>query len=616
MAQTGQVAGFWRSVRDLPGRTPLRIKLITALLALVAIALAVTSIAGIVILRDDLLGPVDNTLTSQLNFSRAVGDIISYQQTGQPLSQSDVALDWITGSGAHAVIVPTAGYASGLNGHAFGPAPAIPGPKISTDPSWLAANNGHVLTLPATSGPDRWRVYMVTGSLPNGSTGTVVLAINVTSQYTTIGQLVAVDVLAGLAVIALLAIVGVTVVRRSLRPLTDIEQTAGAIAAGDLSRRVPQLDPRTEVGRLGRSLNAMLSQIESAFHAQTRSEESARRSEEKMRQFVADASHELRTPLTAMRGFAEYYRHRGGIDTTGGGTGELSPADLDRIMRRVEQEASRMGILVEDMLLLARLDQQRPLEARPVDLLSLAADAVHDARVIAPNRSIDLTVGSGAALLVIGDEVRLRQVIGNLMSNALAHTPEGSPIDVLIRSGNLDEAPAPPPPPPPSSPEPADSPDAIDTPTVSDTPTGSDAAADSEASAAVPPHRASQPAAVLEVRDHGPGLTHEQAEHVFERFYRADQARTSRGTGLGLAIVAALVAAHGGATWVKSEPGEGAAFSIALPLSPEAVEGSHDDFADADDASDDDAPAYTDVDSDDTDVEHDADWMASQPFRQ
>ena len=234
-----------------------------------------------------------------------------------------------------------------------------------------------------------------------------------------------------------------------------------------------------------------------------------------------------------------------------------------------------MGVLVDDMLLLARLDQQRPLERRPVDLLSLAADAVHDARVVAPDRSINLAVGSGAALLVIGDEVRLRQVIGNLMSNALSHTPDGTPIDVLIRAGSLDEAPAatetvvgqayesdfddehefnvgpepedwaqPAPPPPPAAMAAARQPGGV------------------------------RPAAVLEVTDHGPGLTREQARHVFERFYRADQARGSGGgTGLGLAIVAALVAAHEGAAWVQSRPGEGATFCIALPLAPEAVPG-------------------------------------------
>ena len=212
---------------------------------------------------------------------------------------------------------------------------------------------------------------------------------------------------------------------------------------------MPERDPRTEIGSLGRSLNIMLSQIETAFHAREESEAAAHQSEERMRRFIADASHELRTPLTAIRGFAEYYRQRGGLVAhwdkeeapagaagTAGAAGEgradrlalaggLTPDDLDRIMHRLEKEAARMGLLVEDLLLLARLDQQRPLARQPIDLLSLAADAVHDARLLAPDRTIDLSVQPGAAFLVIGDEPRLRQVIGNLMSNALTHTPTG-----------------------------------------------------------------------------------------------------------------------------------------------------------------------------------------------
>jgi two-component system OmpR family sensor kinase len=265
-----------------------------------------------------------------------------------------------------------------------------------------------------------------------------------------------------------------------------------------------------------------------------------------MRRFIADASHELRTPLTAIRGFAEYYRQRGGLvphwdksadasasaDEAGGGAldvrGGLTPDDLDRIMQRVEKEAARMGLLVEDLLLLARLDQQRPLARQPIDLLSLAADAVHDARLLAPARTIDLSVQPGAAFLVIGDDPRLRQVIGNLMSNALTHTPDGSPIEVSIGSGTLD----------PRMPD-------------------------------------SAPAVTLDVIDHGPGMTPEQAHRVFERFYRADQARTraTGGSGLGLAIVSALVAAHGGVASVRTAPDRGATFRIALPLAPEAQGG-------------------------------------------
>jgi two-component sensor histidine kinase len=232
------------------------------------------------------------------------------------------------------------------------------------------------------------------------------------------------------------------------------------------------------------------------------------------------------------------------------GSGPLPRADLDRIMQRVEQESFRMGGLVEDMLLLARLDQQRPLELSTVDILTLAADAVHDARVVAPDRSINLTVGSGAALLVLGDEARLRQVIGNLINNAISHTPEGSAIEVRVRLGSLDEW-------------------------RSAAAAARRAAADRAgqgAFAVAGPSPQPFPAVVFEIADQGHGLTQSQAEHVFERFYRADQARTrqSGGAGLGLAIVAALVAAHGGNVWVESPPGGGAIFRIAIPLAPEA----------------------------------------------
>jgi two-component system OmpR family sensor kinase len=343
-------------------------------------------------------------------------------------------------------------------------------------------------------------------------------------------------IISGMLLIVL-AILGVAVIRSSLRPLNDIERTAQAIAAGDLGRRVPERDPRTEVGRLGRAINIMLAHIETSFRARTASEEAARRSEEaarksahtasrsedRMRRFVADASHELRTPLTAIRGYAEYYRQRGGIAEN-----KLTSGDLDHLIDRVEQEAKRMGVLVDDMLLLARLDQQRPLDFRTVDLLAIAADALHDARVIAPDRSITLTVSTPDAVLVQGDEVGLRQVVGNLMNNAMIHTPKSTPIDITIRVGTLpgERAPG----------DPAD------------------------------------PAVILEVADQGPGLSEEQKEHVFERFYRTDRARSrsAGGTGLGLAIVAAMVTAHRGTVWVDSTPGQGATFGFALPLAPEA----------------------------------------------
>jgi two-component system, OmpR family, sensor kinase len=578
MATARGRGSFWQSVRDLPGRMPLRTKLISAVLVLVAVALVVISAAGLFILRNDLLGPYDSALAASQD--NANGPSVAQRSVqvhlNNPQPQPGVAVDWVSGGHVNAAIIPTVAlYPGGQE---------LPGPRIQTNSGWLAANSGHIITLPSQAGSGRWRVLMEPAQFTVQQTGgtvsgTIVVAYDVTSAYTTIGQLFGIDLLVSLVVICVLGLVVVAVIRRSLRPLIDIEQTAGAIADGDLSRRVPERDPRTEVGRLGRSLNVMLSHIESAFRARSSSEEAARRSEEKMRQFVADASHELRTPLTAMRGFAEYYRQRGGVAVGDNGSGHLGSSDMDRIMRRVEQESARMGILVEDMLLLARLDQQRPLEAMPVDLLTLAADAVHDARVVAPDRSIQLTVGSGAALIIIGDEVRLRQVIGNLMTNALTHTPAGTPIDLLIRAGSLDEAPEPAQSEPTAPPAPPPLPDVAAAPPAAGPATAGDAVA---ASPEPQPRRAHRPAAVLEVADRGPGLTREQTEHVFERFYRADPARTVGGTGLGLAIVAALVAAHGGASWVRSTPGVGATFCIALPLAPEAAQDSDSDEDDHD----------------------------------
>jgi two-component system OmpR family sensor kinase len=598
----------------------MRVKLITAVLALVAIALVTISFVGLAFLRSFLLGQADNSLTGIVHVSASV--IRQYLDSGQPQeSNGPFAIGWLpNGAGSPTWVAkePTSPY--GLNTRG-GPSVTYKAPPAVTPGArWLSSDA--TATVRAAEGGGRWRVAAVAATLSSDGqqvSGNVIVAWDVTSVYQTLGQLTGIDIIISSILLAGIAILGIAVIRASLRPLTEIEKTAEAIAAGELSRRVPDHDPRTEIGRLGRSLNQMLAQIEAAFQARSASEIAARRSEDKMRQFVADASHELRTPLTAIRGFAEYYRQRGGVDTTGAaeieaapesaqlpsgpgsgagnGTGpadaapadhatadretasrgnaehgtpepgtagsgvteppapattwshKLAPAELDRIMRRVEQESSRMGVLVEDMLLLARLDQQRPLEHRTVDLLTLAADAVHDARVVAPSRNINLTVGAGAALLVLGDEVRLRQVIGNLMSNAMAHTPDGTPIDVRIRSGSLDEARG------PGQPGPGQP--------------------------GVPASARPRSAAVLEVTDYGPGLTPEQAERAFERFYRADQARTSGGSGLGLAIVASLVAAHGGAVWVESTPGAGATFRIALPLAPEAMHDDPDELGDA-----------------------------------
>ncbi len=600
MSSAGGTGRVRERLRSLPDRTPLRLKMITAVLALVIIALAVISFTTIAVFRSylrhqagDQVTKIYNEVSAALESTPGSGPVYpAFLNYGQYVVEMLNSSGQQIRLGQHAALVP------------FGSGPVVP-----TSTAWLSTNAGRLVTVGGQTAGDNWLVITqrvsglpvynpATGQVSN-VTATLVVGADLGNINQTIGYLTDIDLLVSGVVVVVIAIVGIALVRASLQPLTDIEQTAAAIAAGDLSSRVPDRDPRTEVGRLGRSLNAMLAQIETAFRDRTESEEAARRSEWQMRQFLADASHELRTPLTAIRGFAEYYRQRGGLaeipgaprrralDNGGNGAdragvaprdslpssddaavspgrsnaaaadgGSLARADLDRIMQRVEQESSRMGVLVEDMLLLARLDQQRPLEQRTVDMLTLAADAVHDARVVAPDRNIGLTVGAGAALLVIGDEVRLRQVIGNLMSNALNHTPDGTPIEVRVRSGTLDE--------------------------WRQAAAGAGQAAAGAGQAAASAGQAALvaasrevhpfPAVILEVADQGPGLTPHQAEHVFERFYRADQARTRKagGAGLGLAIVAALVAAHGGTVWVESPPGGGATFRIAIPLAPEA----------------------------------------------
>ena len=520
-------------MRRMSGRTSLRTKLVVTLLILVIVALVTMGFTGVYLLRQQLLGPTDTTLTSD-NLRHAAREALTGDPGNQEsLSGNGFSVWWVPQSGTPVSVAQPP--STGPYGQAID---VLPAQSLTSLTSWFIANPNVPTTVPGQTPGDRWRVISVSTVQINGTTGSLVVGADVSSAYSTIRRLTAVDFIVSLVILFVLAAVGVALVRTNLRPLVEIEETAEEIAEGHLERRVPERDPRTEIGSLGRSLNTMLSQIETAFHAREESEAAAHQSEERMRRFIADASHELRTPLTAIRGFAEYYRQRGGLvqqwdedETPVASNSGLGAEDLDRIMHRVEAEAARMGLLVEDLLLLARMDQQRPLARKPVDLLSLAADAVHDTRMISPDRAIDLQVQPGAAFLVVGDEPRLRQVIGNLMSNARTHTPEGTPIEVSIKSGVLDPR------------------------------------------AEVP-----QPAVILDVRDHGPGMSPEQAQRAFERFYRADQARTrtTGGSGLGLAIVAALVAAHGGVASVRTAPGRGATFRVALPLAPEA-EGSDDE---------------------------------------
>jgi two-component system OmpR family sensor kinase len=491
--------------RSLAARTSLQVKLIVVVLALVTVALLLIGLASGAALHSYLVGRLDDQLEQVADRFAHEEERPGPEPDGEhgPGPPSPYLVQRRNSAGKITRNIPADGLDEGEHP-----------PRLPDAAEWFQAQAGRAATVPATAGGGRWRVVVQPSAHDQG--GTVLVAASLDGIDRTLASLRRIDLVVSMVVLLVLAGAGAVIVRASLRPLVGIEQTARAIAAGDLTRRVPERDPRTEVGRLGRALNTMLAQIEAAFGARAASEAAARRSEDRMRRFVADASHELRTPLTTIRGFAELYRQGAARD----------PAELDRLMRRIEDQAARMGLLVEDLLLLARLDQQRPLDRAPVDLLALAADAVHDAHAVAPDRRIELVLSGdddrrGSALVVLGDDQRLRQVLANLVDNALSHSPAGSPVEVRIGAAGLD----------------------------------------------------GHPAVAVEVVDHGPGLTAEQAERVFERFYRADPARSQAagGTGLGLSIVAALVAVHGGTVQVDSVPGRGARFRVVLPLAPDAA---------------------------------------------
>ncbi|MGN6610105.1 MAG: sensor histidine kinase [Jatrophihabitans sp.] len=495
-------------------RTPLRVKLVATMLLLVTVALGAAGFAGAATLRNYLVGRLDGNLVAAQHqiIEHALGDYSTQldpdDHSGPPPGRADAR------NGLPSEYVAALHDASGTQVYinsAFADQtrslPDLPEIGLVTHQQWYTVN--------AVQGDDQWRVLAVPYT-DDGDQYTLFIAAGLGGVSSTVHHLELLELIIGAITLVVVAGAGYLVVRASMRPLREVERTAADIAAGDLSHRVPEADPRTEVGQLGLALNAMLNDIERAFAERAASEQAARTSEEKarvsesaareseqrMRRFVADASHELRTPLTSIRGFAELYRQGAVTD----------PDDLERVMQRIEAEAQRMGVLVEDLLLLARMDQERPLAQAPVDVLELATDAVHDARAIDPDRPITLSVGNTDPLpVVVGDEARLRQVLATLVMNALKHTPAGTPVTVRVA-------------------------------TAGDT-------------------------VALEVADRGPGMDPEVAAHVFERFYRADQARrTDGGTGLGLAIVSALIAGHGGTITVDTAPGAGATFRVSLPL--------------------------------------------------
>ena len=453
----------------------------------VAMALIGADVVVAVLVRHALIGAVDRRLTLDRVGPRPdAAPPVTTPRTGvtEPAVQPRPITD------LYVATVAADGTVQSRTANTVG-RPANP-PKIPKDIAAHAASVGerpHPFSLPSEGGGYGYRAVAV-----HTSRGTIlVIAVSLKDAVETFNNVLLVEAIASLLVLLALGTVAWWVLHLGVRPLGKMAETADAIAAGDLSRRVEHADDRTEVGRLGLALNSMLTEIEDAFDERAASEE-------RLRRFIADASHELRTPLTSIRGYAELWR-QGGLD---------SDASLADAMRRMEQEGARMGVLVDDLLLLARLDQGRPLDSAPVDLAVLARDAVADARAVEPLRQV--TLDAPEHLVVNGDEGRLRQVVGNLLTNVRVHTPAGTAARVRVAAEDPDHA-------------------------------------------------------VLEVEDDGPGFGPEPAR-AFERFYRADpaRARASGGAGLGLSIVSSVVDAHGGRATASAGPTGGALIRVELPI--------------------------------------------------
>jgi two-component system OmpR family sensor kinase len=487
----------------------LRSRLVVAVAALSAVALIVSNAAGILLLRRYLTDQIDNQLVGMRRI--AAGPWPPPGQAGDnpfPRGRFDV----------HRTVLIFDAQGRQL------PSPAADGispPEVGSFAELRKRAGGKPSTVESADGEEQWRLAVV--AQPDG--GLAVTAISLRQVDATADLLLGIDLVVMIVVLALLALVAASVVRIGLRPLIRMERTSTEITGGDLTRRVDDADPHTESGRLGIALNSMLDRIELEVAARIASEQ-------RIRQFVADASHELRTPLTSIRGFAELYRR--------GGAPPGPP--LDETMSRIEAEAARMGLLVEDMLLLARLDRRREPQRHPVDLLAIAADAIRDAHARRPDRPVRLASFGGdqcgfEPVTVLGDEHRLRQVATNLVANALQHTPPGA--DITVRVGRLGAY----------------------------RPRRHTAASVGEE----PPRRV--PIAVLEVADNGPGVPPEHAGRIFERLYRADPSRTRRngGNGLGLSIVAAIVSSHGGRVELDTGSGRGAAFRVLLPTGSQSA---------------------------------------------
>src|SRR6476646_7464982 len=456
-------------------RLSLRARLLLGVVALAAVGLVAANVATYSTLSSYLLDRTDSTLDQTAQTLRRPGPGGGIRSAPPGTFVQVRSLDGDT-------VVAT------FSGETL-PGAEAPAPDLPATVAPPAGRDGpeavRYFTVPGDRDGARYRVR---ASIGEHDRAMLLVATSLREVDSTLHRLLLVALVVTAIVLAAIVALGLWLVRLGLRPLDAIGETASAIAAGDLSRRVERAEERTEVGRLGLALNSMLARIESSFRAQEASER-------KLRRFVADASHELRTPLSAVRAYAELY-DRGAAER---------PDDLERSMKGISRESERMSVLVEDLLLLARLDDGRPLEREPVELDEVVGEAVETAQAVDPDRAIEL-----------GDRVRLRQIVDNLLANVRAHTPPGTPASVSVRRRN-----------------------------------GS---------------------AEIAVTDAGPGLDEEHLEHLFERFYRADasRSRASGGVGLGLAIVAAVAEAHGGTASASSAPGKGTTVAIALPLARDA----------------------------------------------
>jgi two-component system OmpR family sensor kinase len=476
----------------------LRARLLTGVLVMTAVGLLAAGGGTYLALRSFLLGRVDQQLmAARASVGRGLrqAGTSTIDTTTLDGLAPPIAFVEVRNAAGHVLAVH---YPTSQSGPAAGPRlPAGLHPPTAGRVSVPSSAPTLQLDVAASRGSGRYRVLV--SSLPDAA-GVLIVGISLDDVNATLHHLLDVELLIAAVLLAILAVAAFSFLRLALRPLERISEVAGGIAQGDLDVRVSPADQGSEIGRLGLALNGMLERLEDAFARRDRSEAQLRR-------FVSSASHELRTPLTSIRGYAALLRR---------GAGQ-HPEDLEKSISRIESEATRMAGLIDDLLLLARLDEERPPSRSSIDLTLIARDAVDDARARHPGRPV--TVDSDHPVIVSGDEPRLRQIVANLLENAEVHTPAATPVrvQVEVRDGM----------------------------------------------------------AVLAVIDSGPGIDPDQVPHVFERFYRGtppgsgDSAPRTGGSGLGLAIVKTIAEAHGGNATVSSRPGEGARFEIALPLAAE-----------------------------------------------